>query len=455
MSTSPQGSDSYIRRNLPPLIVGLAAIVAIVGGLIVLIDRANDDDDTRASAVDVPIESDRFEDRLEGEFAELLQELVGDRLLLGVSLSEELGVLVVERIVAGTPADEAGIEVGDEILEVEGEPVSTVEELRDAIAAIDIGDEYEIEVGRGGDSELLAVQREITIGAAMAALLERFADEGFDLDRFDLDDFDSRAPNRRFGFDREDPFEAFRLRPTLGLAVVQTNEGLRVVRVDDGSIAEEAGFEAGDVILEADGDSIETIDDLRDALPMPTLTLDDPPSSIVEVVDILVLREGDEILLEARFEIDAFGPFFAPREGPELPNATPEPDRFAEQLLDELRELESFLESDEFFDRLDDQLSNRLEALIEEALAASLAEQDATAAADDAEQPVSLGDLDVYRGTVDLYTDAQIVLGGSLGSIAFDLTDDTVVVGRQPRVGGISTVASNVDREALLILTVN
>lgn len=455
MSTSPPGSDSYVRRNLPPLIVGLAALVAIVGGLIVVIDRVgNDDDEVPASAVDLPIDSDPLADRLDGDFGELLQELVGDQLLLGVSLSEELGVLEVERVVAGTPADEAGIEVGDEILEVNGDRVATVEELRDAIAAVEVGDEYQIEIARDGDGHVLTVRREITIGAAMAALLERFAAEGFDLDRFDLDDFDTRPPNERFGFDLDDPFESLRLRPALGLSVVQTNEGLRVVRVDDNSVAEEAGFEVGDVILEADGESVETIEDLRSALPTPTLPTDGLQSSIVEVVEILVQREGEELLLEPRFELGPFFPGFAPSQRPELPNATPEPDMMAERFLDELQELEEFLESDEFFDRLDGRLSEQLAALLAEALAASQ-DDDAVGPDVEAEQPASLAGLDVYRGTVDRYTDAEIVLGGSLGSIAFALTDDTAVVGRQPRVGGVSTVASNDDREALLVLTVN
>jgi hypothetical protein len=170
------------------------------------------------------------------------------------------------------------------------------------------------------------------------------------------------------------------------------------------------------------------------------------------VVEIVALRGGDELVLEARFPISAIP--IVPPQGPSLPNATPEPDRFAEQLLEELRAMESFLDSDEFLEGLDERLGERLEALIEEAFTARRAAE-AAEVEDDANEPASLEDLDVYRGTVSRYSADEIVLGGSLGSIAFQVTEETAVVGRQPRLGWASTVAANDDHEALLILTVN
>lgn len=447
MSTSPPSPDSYVRRNLPPLIVGLAAIVAIVGALVVVIDRARDDNDDGATVADAPIESDARERQLDGEFGDLLEQLVGDQLLLGVSLSEELGVLRVQHVVPGTPAEAAGIEPGDEILGVDGARVSSVEELRAAIAAVEIGDEYEVEIARDGDNRELTVRREITIGAAMAALLERFAAEGFDLDRFDLDDFDSRAPNGRSPF-ASDPFAELRLRPTLGLSVVQTNEGLRVVRVEAHSIAEEAGFEPGDVILEANGEPVDSIEDLRAVLPTGGLNGGQLLES--QVLELLVLRDGDELTLVARFPASLI-PFFPVQPNPSLPNATPGPDLFAERFFGELDDLESFLDSDEFLDQVSERLRDRIEALIEEALTASAAESEPQTE----DEPASFAGLDVYRGNVDALSDGEIVLGGSLGSIAFELTEETAIVGGMPRVGRVSTVASNADREALLVLTTN
>ena len=480
MSNSPSGAGSYVRRNLPPLIVGVAALVAIIGALVVVIDRVRDDDSdapTRVADLDRSRDRDPGDDRADDDLDRFLEGFGRGGLLLGVSLSEDDGALVVDEVIAGTPADDAGIEPGDEIREVDGERVRSVEELQDAIADIEVGETYELSIERDGDERELTVRREAAIGAALAALLDQLAEDGFD-----PDDFDDRFDFRQFdpdqfdfeGFDDEDLewfldqfrfnppeggpfrfdldpdlFDPQGLRPTLGLTVVQTSEGLTVVQVDPGSAAAEAGLEREDVILEVDGRPVETIDALRDALPRFDLT-DHDGSRIVAVVDLLVRRDGRELELQARFSL---GPLRViptlPGGGP-LPLATPELDQSTQRLLDELRELESFLDSDEFLERFDERLRDQLEALVDEALASRLERDDVEPAPT---EPARFKDLEVYRGVVEVSTDDLIVLGGSRGSIAFEVTAETEVVGAAPRVGGISMVAADGDGRALLVLT--
>jgi putative serine protease PepD len=80
---------------------------------------------------------------------------------LGVSLSEaESGQegAVVSEAVAGGPAEEAGLEDGDVIVEVDGEAVDTVSDVRAAVDAKQPGDEMVLEVRRNGDSERVTVE---------------------------------------------------------------------------------------------------------------------------------------------------------------------------------------------------------------------------------------------------------------------------------------------------------
>lgn len=94
---------------------------------------------------------------------------VAERLIAGESIqSGFLGVSVgpvmegrpgalVQEVTAGTPADEAGIEVEDLIIAVESQPVRGVQELRARILAIDPGTPVTVTVVRGGEEVDLEV----------------------------------------------------------------------------------------------------------------------------------------------------------------------------------------------------------------------------------------------------------------------------------------------------------
>lgn len=85
-------------------------------------------------------------------------------LLLGVGLNEQL---VVQQVAPGSPADEAGVEVGDAIRSVDGEPVADVAALREAIAAVDPGATYELGIARGDAALTLEVTRPDTLAGAI------------------------------------------------------------------------------------------------------------------------------------------------------------------------------------------------------------------------------------------------------------------------------------------------
>ena len=456
MSTSPVGPNSYIRRNLPPLIVGFAAVIAIVGGLIVAIDRIRDDDgDAGVAASDTASEVSDSASPLDDDLTELLGSLFGGgRATLGITVSEVDDALRVVTVLPGSAAAAAGIEVGDEIRELNGDRVHTAEELRDALAAVDVGHEYDIEIRRDGDDQTLTARRDDLAGAAFTALLERFFEQGFNLESFglgdfDLESFDFDAPRGQFQFGSGgDRFSESRLRPTLGVSVVQTNAGLLVVGVERGSVAADAGLQQDDIIVAVDGARVSTIEGLRAALPLASLGADGR-SSIVPVVELLVRRGDQELRLEARFSL---GPRLQRLpEALALPLATPTPDLMTQRLLEELGELRAYLQSEDLFEVLNERFEERLKDFLDEVTEAAAGQPDSPAEVD---SPDFMG-LNVFRGTVEILTDDQITLGGSLGAISFSLSDETVFVGGTPRVGRVSSVGATGDLEAILVLTTN
>ncbi|MHA7861375.1 S1C family serine protease [Tessaracoccus sp. Y36] len=80
---------------------------------------------------------------------------------LGVSASDvqsygPLGAEIVQ-VVPGSPAEQAGIAVGDQITQVDGQPVSSTESLVALVRAGRVGEEMEITLLRGGQETKVAV----------------------------------------------------------------------------------------------------------------------------------------------------------------------------------------------------------------------------------------------------------------------------------------------------------
>jgi len=73
-----------------------------------------------------------------------------------LDLGAEEGVIVQE-VVDGGPADDAGVEPGDVIVSLDGEPVRTVEEFLADLRGYDPGDEVEVDVLRDGDRRAVDV----------------------------------------------------------------------------------------------------------------------------------------------------------------------------------------------------------------------------------------------------------------------------------------------------------
>jgi putative serine protease PepD len=84
---------------------------------------------------------------------ELIQDGEVDHAFLGVTMSETDDGVRVEDVREGSPAEEAGLEVGDVITSAGGEAVETPEDLRTIVDDHDPGDELELEVTRDGGEQ--------------------------------------------------------------------------------------------------------------------------------------------------------------------------------------------------------------------------------------------------------------------------------------------------------------
>ena len=164
---------------------------------------------------------------------------------LGLKKAE--GALVAEPQANG-PAAKAGIESGDVITAVNGEPVKDARELARTIGSLPPGNSVKLNVLHKGQDKVV----NLTLGQLPNAV-EAKADTG-------KGDQGSATPR---GTDV----------PKLGLTVAPANsvagagkDGVVVTEVDPKSAAAERGFKEGDVILEVAGKNVTSAGDVREAL---------------------------------------------------------------------------------------------------------------------------------------------------------------------------------------------
>ena len=165
---------------------------------------------------------------------------------LGLKKAE--GALVAEPQANG-PAAKAGIESGDVITAVNGEPVKDARELARTIGSLPPGNSVKLNVLHKGQDKVV----NLTLGQ-LPNSVEAKADTGKG------DDQGSAVPR---GTDV----------PKLGLTVAPANsvagagkDGVVVTEVDPKSAAAERGFKEGDVILEVAGKNVTSAGDVREAI---------------------------------------------------------------------------------------------------------------------------------------------------------------------------------------------
>jgi serine protease Do len=177
-----------------------------------------------------------------------------------MDLESKRGALIAG-VVEESPAEEAGIEEEDVIVEFDGEKVRSSSSLTRLVKKHSPGDEITLKVVREGKEKKIIV----TLGKRPK---EEFIYE-YDVEPL-LELKKGKSP--------EVHFWGFHSGGRIGVRVqdlsdqlgdyfgVEDAEGVLVTEVEDDMPAEKAGLKAGDVIVEADGDKVDDTQELREII---------------------------------------------------------------------------------------------------------------------------------------------------------------------------------------------
>jgi serine protease Do len=162
-----------------------------------------------------------------------------------LDLEERSGALVAE-IFPGSPADEAGFEVGDVILAVEDYRVDDANDLKNRVARLEVGGEYDFIINREGAERTL----EVALGERPADLQAYYRElESAEPESLSLDNVGMEVQT-----------VTDELAEELGL---EEAVGALVIRVERDGPADTAGIRRGDVVLEYDRQVIDDAGELE------------------------------------------------------------------------------------------------------------------------------------------------------------------------------------------------
>ncbi|MEJ2137453.1 MAG: DegQ family serine endoprotease [Desulfofustis sp.] len=170
-----------------------------------------------------------------------IQTITAD-LAKALEVEEQRGALVSD-VGADSPAEKAGIERGDIIIDFDGHIIKDSHDLPAKVAATPVGEKVELTVLRDGKEKQLTV----TVG--------ELVDDNSLLGKSD------GASKGKWGLQLHDLDEkiAEQLR-------VDAREGVAIVGVEPGSAAAEAGLRKGDVIVEVNRQAVDSVDAVKEQL---------------------------------------------------------------------------------------------------------------------------------------------------------------------------------------------
>jgi serine protease Do len=173
-----------------------------------------------------------------------------DIAFLGVTSDDDDKGVRIEAVTDESAAEKAGLKKGDIITKIGETTISSPDGLTKAIRKHKPEDKATITYLRDGKEQKATV----TFGKRRNALYGGVGNLNPSFD-FNLGD---GAFGRSYSFNS---------RPRLGVKAQDTEEGkgVKVIGIDDESIAEKAGLKEGDIITEFDGKSIDDTDDLSKA----------------------------------------------------------------------------------------------------------------------------------------------------------------------------------------------
>jgi hypothetical protein len=221
-----------------------------------------------------------------------LQDL-DDDLREAFDLPEDLHGALVTDVVRSGPARKAGVRKGFVVVEYDGNPVESADELIKMVKMSEPGDRVELVLNRHGQE----VTRRVTLGKKpqeRVVLRKSPQEEDFEwhgeLDDdedilIEIPDSDVHTPHMEF-------YELHEGGGYLGVGIANyDDEGVLVEEVFDGTPADEYGIEEGDVIYRVDGEEVEDTEQL-----IEEIRAREPG----DVVVVHLERDGDPMKLKVK-----------------------------------------------------------------------------------------------------------------------------------------------------------
>ena len=179
-----------------------------------------------------------------GVFFDRVSETLAE--ILGVSR----GAAQVSEVVKGSAAEQAGIQEGDIITEVNGQELRDFNQLRTTIGNLHPGDVVDLEVVRDGEHLAFTIE----LGKRAPVVTEN--------DQAEENDRDEDSSMEDLGLSLSDSTPATLRR--LGLEEAEPFEGVLITAVDPNSqAARKARLRRGDIITEINKQSVEKLDDFE------------------------------------------------------------------------------------------------------------------------------------------------------------------------------------------------
>ncbi len=225
------------------------------------------------------IESLRRSGRVARAWLGVRIQSVTDEIAESLGLDKPRGALVAS-VTPGGPAEKAGIEAGDVILEFDGKPIDKMRELPRIVASTEIGKEVTVVVWRRGKKvELTAVLGELPSDEELAQV-----------DQGNGEGPTAIAEIPELGLKIASLHAELRSRFELG----EDAKGVVVVEVDPGSSAAQEGLQPGDLIVEVNQ---EEVNSPPEVLARVNQAKQEGKKSVLLLVD----RKGDLRFVALRF----------------------------------------------------------------------------------------------------------------------------------------------------------
>jgi len=186
------------------------------------------------------------------------------------SQTSEGNTAKVTQVIEGSGAEKAGLQVGDEILAVDGQSLANGTDLRSVLMPFKPGDEVELLVLRQNSLTTEPLTVKAILGSANEARAFQWQDDEKTF-QFQWDEGDLDFKNLPFAFDDLTSM-ALSQKPFLGVYLdYSSDEGVRISGAIEGTTAEELGLEPGDVLYEINGEPFTDIAGLKEVLSRQTI----------------------------------------------------------------------------------------------------------------------------------------------------------------------------------------